>query len=1148
MSGNNVTEGEDSSMNHPDAETDPLIELADEFVGRYRRGERPSLNEYADRYPEHAERIRRLFPALVAMERLDPAEAAEAGVSLNAGAPCTQLGDFRILRQLGRGGMGIVYEAEQVSLGRRVALKVLPRHAFGDAKAMSRFFREARAAARLHHTNIVPIFEVGRQGEDCYYAMQCIHGQGLDQVIAELRRLASRPAGAGAGPQAGATSPGRQGEEAGTLSRVARLLATDSFQPSRDDGPTTQTGSSPDPEMIAGSAVLPGGEPLSGFEKGRRQAYFRCVARIVGQAAGALAHAHARGVVHRDIKPSNILLDTAGVAWLADFGLAKAEEDGLTGTGDLVGTLRYMAPERFRGEGDGRADVYALGLTLYELLTLRPAFDSSDRMELIEAIRDREPLRPRAIDPRVPRELETIALKAIDKDPRQRFQTADELAEDLYRSLNSEPIRARQVRPWVRAALWARRRPAEASLGVVTLLAALVMVGMAVSLWYGDQLQASLYLQKIATAGLAWRDGNFGRLEQLLDTCPEGYRGLWEWRYLKRQCHPERLLLPGHGGGVYHLAYSPDGGRIAAVCFGGTVELWDANSGRRIFSRRAHAGDALGVAFSPDGDRFITTGADGSILLWDVATGRATRLAGLGSRLIWDVEFSLDGDRFATAESGGVVRVLDANTGLGITLPTPPGCGDVFQVAFSPDRRILAFGGTDQPVTLWDLEAEQKLGTLGEPGTHTEGTLGLAFSPVDGRLLVETGTNGLARIWDVAERRLIRDLTGHTGDVYGAAYSPDGGRIATASGDPGVKVWDAADGRELLGLTGHAATVFDVAFRPDGARLATASQDRTVRIWDPTVDPTATVLRGHIGPVNAVAFRPGSGQLASAGDDGTVRLWDEAGRPLHVLSGPGPNDPVIGLAFRPDGGLLATGDKRGAVWVWDLSASPPTGRMLVQLDGEVSSLAFHPDGQLLVTAGADGWVRTWDVRTGVPKDHHPGHLGAARGLAIGVGGRVLATGGEDRTVILRDAATGKELYPPLQGHSCWVYGVAFAPDGRTLSSVGGPDPGASATGRLASVSGDGEVRVWDVATGRAILAILGHGNFVRGVAFLPDGSRIATGGMDRTVKLWDATTGEEVLNLRGHTAGVLGLAFSPDGRRLASAGADGTVRVWDAGR
>ncbi len=338
-------------------------------------------------------------------------------------------------------------------------------------------------------------------------------------------------------------------------------------------------------------------------------------------------------------------------------------------------------------------------------------------------------------------------------------------------------------------------------------------------------------------------------------------------------------------------------------------------------------------------------------------------------------------------------------------------------------------------------------------------------------------------------------------------------------------------------------------FRFDGARLATASQDRTVRLWDPSIDPGVRVLRGHVGAVNAVAFQPGGALLASAGDDGSVRLWGAASDPPRILLGH--DGPVTSLAFDDRGGLLASADKVGGVWLWDLSAAPPTGRLLVQLDGEVPGLAFHPDdpdGPLLAIACSDGFFRSYEVRTGRLRTVKPGHLGSARGLAIGAGGRVLATGGEDRTVILRDASTGRVLRPPLKGHACWVYAVAFAPDGRTLTSGGGPGPRPSATDRLASVSGDGEIRVWDVASGMEVLAIPGHGNFVRGVAFHPDGSRIATAGMDRVVKLWDATTGDEVLTLRGHTAGVLSVAFSPDGIRLASAGADGTVRIWDAGR
>ena len=243
------------------------------------------------------------------------------------------------------------------------------------------------------------------------------------------------------------------------------------------------SGRLPPASNLSGSAVLPGGTHVSEVDSsGRRQPFFRSVAQIGRQAAQGLAYAHARGIVHRDIKPSNLLLDTDGVVWITDFGLAKAEDDGLTATGDILGTLRYMAPERFRGEGDARADIYALGLTLYELLTLRPAYDSSDRLKLIEQIKTEEPTRPRSIDRRIPRDLETIVLKAIDKEPGARYPTADAMAEDLRRFLADEPIKARQVSTSERYWRWARRNPVIATLGgVLTAVLVAVTIGSMVA-------------------------------------------------------------------------------------------------------------------------------------------------------------------------------------------------------------------------------------------------------------------------------------------------------------------------------------------------------------------------------------------------------------------------------------------------------------------------------------------------------------------------------------------------------------------------------------------------------------------------------------------------------------------------------------------
>ena len=405
--------------------------------------------------------------------------------------------------------MGVVYEAEQVSLGRRVALKVLPRHAAADRMTLERFRREARAAARLHHTNIVPVFEVGQDGDVRFYAMQFIQGQSLDAVITELRHLriqsqsrASGAAKAKSSPETRILAPSvAHSILAGDFLPEEERRATSGIVASADRGKTcrpplpwreprrvgleaTEAGplyefapdssSTPTPHS---SAVLPGGTQLSVAEMSHR-VFHRSVAHIGRQAASALAYAHARGVIHRDIKPSNLLLDTDGVVWVADFGLAKAEEDGLTQTGDVLGTIRYMAPERFTGQADPRTDVYALGLTLYELLVLRPAFDSPNRLALIDLVKNVDPPRPRSIDPRIPLDLETIVLKAVEKDPKARYISADAMSEDLRRFLADEPIQARQVSTAERYWRWARRNPMIATLGaVVTALLVAVTVG-----------------------------------------------------------------------------------------------------------------------------------------------------------------------------------------------------------------------------------------------------------------------------------------------------------------------------------------------------------------------------------------------------------------------------------------------------------------------------------------------------------------------------------------------------------------------------------------------------------------------------------------------------------------------------------------------
>jgi serine/threonine protein kinase len=438
-------------MSDASSDRDPVERLAEEFAARHRRGERPSLTEYTERHPEHAEAIRALFPALVLMEQFKPAAADAAGAYAAAEGPrLERLGDFRILREVGRGGMGVVYEAEQISLGRHVALKVLPGHALLDPRQLQRFRREARSAARLHHTNIVPVHGVGECDGVHYLVMQFIPGQGLDQVLAELRQL-HNPATA----------------RPGDVSGVTHSLLTGRFAPSPEASGT---------DVLARSSIrLPGqSDPCTRAESGR--AYWQSVARVGIQVAEALAYAAGQGVLHHDIKPSNLLLDEQGNVWVADFGLAKAEadHDNLTHTGDIVGTLRYLAPERFGGQGNVRADVYSLGLTLYELLTFRTAFDEKDRNKLVKQVMHDEPVRLRKLNPAVPRDLETVVLKAVARDPAHRYQTPAELAEDLKRFVEDRPIRARRASETEKFWRWCRRNPLP-----VGLLGAVVLVFLA---------------------------------------------------------------------------------------------------------------------------------------------------------------------------------------------------------------------------------------------------------------------------------------------------------------------------------------------------------------------------------------------------------------------------------------------------------------------------------------------------------------------------------------------------------------------------------------------------------------------------------------------------------------------------------------------
>jgi WD40 repeat protein/serine/threonine protein kinase len=1196
------------------SERDDLLDrLVEEFTARLRRGERPALKEYTDRYPELADEIRDLFPAMVQVEQAkeicnewDEVDRADAGMP--APPPPQQVGDYRIVREIGRGGMGVVYEAEQVSLGRRVALKVLPSPAGRDGTTLARFRREARASARLHHTNIVPVFDVGQDGDIRYYAMQFIQGQSLDAVIRELRKLRGR---SGVGRNALAADPvdDQDPAEIATEVSVARSLLTGRFvqRPAAiplSDSPSPSGGPAPaGPDSAAAgdpSAVMPGGAQLSTVES-RHHSFHRGVAQLGRQVASALAYAHARGILHRDIKPSNLLLDTEGIIWVSDFGLAKMEEDELTRTGDILGTLRYMAPERFRGRGDARADIYSLGLTLYELLVLRPAFDSPDRVALSEQIKTKEPPRPRTIDPRIPRDLETIVLKAIEKDPGDRYATAEAMAEDLRRFLEDEPILARRASAPERLARWARHHPSVAALaGVLTVvllvatiasvLTARRMAGLARAnelaklAAQAAQKQAEtqrgevdrlrvraehhLYITRIGQAEGALRLYDFVTARSQLDLCRPGpgepdRRG-WEWSYLDQWCSPDlRTIALSTRFDAHAIAVSPDGRLLAIGCAApftaGTREYPPVptylvsipNVQVRHELASVHKRHVVAVAFRPDGKRLATLGDERTLRIWDVDSGREVKAISLspGSGHLAGMSWSPDGRRLASASGDGLVRIWDPET----AQETAQFPHSAHVVAWSPDGAQIASGGVGLEVHQWDARNGRPHGAVFR---RPESVLSLAWSP-DGKRLAtgsaEYGraeTGGWLSVWDTASgERLVHE--DQPGSLYSVAFSPDGTRLATGGSEGVVRVFDAADGRQRAALFAGCQNVTSLAFDLDGGRLHTAGWAMGgVKVFDPNRDPRGREVPGWLNQVSALTFATDGLRilgcdwtmdgLVAASDPVAGTVWPER---LHSVADH-VRYPRGDFAFSPDGTRLAapTRRDRSVVGVWDVAL----GRRVATLEGSgglVTAIAFGAGGRSLATASlgtgkARPIVTLWDLASGRVVRTFEAGPAPVMALALSADGRKLVAGGGT-----------------VQGAPGW----ATAWDTQTGAVLGALErarlimslafhPDGS---RIAAAdAGAAQVHLWDLAAGTR----LSHPGppAVSCVGFTLDGKRLAALGYDGNVHLADARTGDEVLVLRGfHTpAGSYGytprMAFSPDGSRIAGH-FPGWLTLWDLG-
>jgi WD40 repeat protein len=873
----------------------------------------------------------------------------------------------------------------------------------------------------------------------------------------------------------------------------------------------------------------------------------RPAAELVVILARAIEYAHTRGIVHRDLKPGNILLTADGTPKIADFGLAKflQASEGHTQEGDVLGTPRYMAPEQTTGtlEDVGpAADIYSLGVILYELLTGRAPVEAPTPVETLLLVRSQEPVPPSRLQPRLTRDLETICLKCLQKEPRRRYASAGELADDLERFLAGKPIRARPVGTAEKGLLWARRNPTVALL--LLLLSLTVCGGLAGVTWkwlealeQGRRAEAGQqdalwqgYRARIAAAVAALQHQDVGVAARQLEAAPEHLRG-WEWRHLSSRLDDSSAVVYLRGAPAFLLS-GPRELRVEAFT-GAGIRSWD-ESGTELPQRSfASPADGLFTIAGPAPGWLLGATEESRAFTLQDQTGRLVRTIKPRQGLVVRLVLSPDRTKVAVGlEMGGSehIGLFDISTGQERANWAADREGQVHTMAFSPDGRLLASGGDDRIIHVWDAATGQP---VAECRGHTSKVLSLAFRQ-DGRRLVTAGHDGTVRQWDArAGREVEPPYDRHTVEALAAVYSPDGQRIASAGADGAVRLWQAEGRNDQAVLRGHTGAVVALAFNPDGRRLVSASYDTlvyqgdgTVRFWEAARAVTLPVLTGHRSYVYPVAYSPDGRWIASGAWDNTIRLWDAAtGEACATL----PHSAIVrALAFTPDSArLISGGDPDGELLVWDLSTGRIQGRMP---SGKYVrwSVVVSPDGAKIASGDRDLKGRLTmsisDVATGRI-------VGTEAGMpfAFSPDGKWLAGKDADaKTIVLWDAhALSRVAHWP--GHTGEINALAFDREGR----------------RLVSASSDHTVRLWDVATGRCERVLEGHTDEVFAAVYHPDGTRIASGGRDRAVWLWDVASGQEVARLPGHSSYIWSLAFSPDGKTLVSGSGDSTVRLWD---
>jgi WD40 repeat protein len=1038
---------------------------------------------------------------------------------------------YEILGELGRGGMGVVYKARQLSLKRTVALKMLRNRDFAGPDELARFRGEAEAVAKLQHANIVQIYEIGEHLGKPYFSLEFVEGGSLAALAA------------------GGPAPGNQ------AARLVETLAR-AMHAAHLRGIVHR-------DLKPANILLQIADVSSGLEPTSKSPTFDLQSAIPKIADFGLAK--------------------------------KLEGSTLqTQTGAVMGTPSFMAPEQAQGKSKEigpAADIYALGGILYQLVTGRPPhLGALVNLEFLKQIVEEDPIPPRRLMPTVSPDLETICLKCLEKDPAWRYPTALALAEDLRRFQAHEPILARPITPLGRVRKWARRRPDLASLSAALLITALVAFTMVTWYWRRAEnewqraenewqraedkadaeskaktrvelaladVKKTSYLHSIGLAAQEAYAPNIPRARAILQECPFELRH-WEWYFVDHLCRLSQKSWQAHQGAVQDLVFSPDGKRLASasrdrsvkiwdagsrellltlpdhpgpikkIAFrpGGTwlaaasgqgdaegglrldlpgqIKVWDAYSGQPVFTLEGHMRAVSSVAFAPDKALLASASHDKTIRIWDLNTAKAERILRDHAESVVSLAYSPDGKYLASADEKGAVLIW--NTSTWKTTITGKGLGRLAHVTFSPDGKLLAICRVGAPIVLFQIEQSKELARL---GSDHEVAFQAAFSR-DGKYLVSAGLDQVIRTWELATKKAVLTLRGHEGPVETVVYDPDGEHLLSGGFDRTIKVWHAWRSPEARVFTGHRGPVEAIAFAADDKYLVTGSTDSEVKFWDLATGKETRTLKPQAGPVWGLALDRDGQLLATAQEQKVIKLWDAAtGAEVGVLRGH--QGSVWSVAFERTGERLVSASHDGTIGIWDPKAQTQL-RILTGHQGSVQNALFSPDGRLVASAGFDHTVRLWDVHSGKELYKMEGHTGPVMCLAFSPDSEILASGGLDKTVRLWSVADGR-LLRTLAAHPTYVWGMSFSPDGTRLLSACGhenvlqyvhkemwekrPEGGVP--------HGDVELKLWEVSTGREILSFRERGMEVASPRFSRTGHFLGA-AVGTRAKVWLAST------------------------------------------